>query len=52
MIVVFLPRALSDLRWFRRYYEAVFPEGAARAREQFGKSLETLKQHARAGRTG
>jgi len=32
--VVYLPQAVADLRWMRRYYVSIFPQGAKRAREQ------------------
>ncbi len=52
MDIVFLPRALADLVWFRRYYEQIFPDGAPKARLQFEKTLQTLKDQPRAGRQG
>lgn len=52
MKVVFLPRAVADLGWFRQYYESVLPEGAGKARGQLTKTLETLRRHSLAGRTG
>jgi general stress protein 26 len=39
MRIVFLPDALEDLRWFRRYYESVFPEG----KPQVGLSFQGAK---------
>ncbi|MCE7029028.1 type II toxin-antitoxin system RelE/ParE family toxin [Jiella avicenniae] len=50
MDVVFLPRALADLGWFRRYYEQIFPDGALKARLQFEKTHQTLRDHPFAGR--
>lgn len=52
MNIVFLPRARADLDWFRQYYERIFPDGAARAREQFAKTIEMLREHPLAGRQG
>ncbi|MBO0903924.1 type II toxin-antitoxin system RelE/ParE family toxin [Jiella sonneratiae] len=52
MKIVFLPRARADLGWFRRYYEEIFPDGAVRARLQFGRTMQTLREHPLAGRQG
>ncbi|WAP70334.1 type II toxin-antitoxin system RelE/ParE family toxin [Jiella pelagia] len=52
MNIVFLPRARADLGWFRRYYEQIFPDGALKARDQFQKTLQTLRDHPLAGRKG
>lgn len=52
MNIVFLPRARADLGWFRRYYEQIFPDGAPKARDQFQKTLQTLRDYPLAGREG
>lgn len=35
MKLVFLPSTKGDLRWFKRYYMRVFPEGKPNADKQF-----------------
>lgn len=35
MRVIFLASTESDLRWYRHYYEDVFPEGRKRANERY-----------------
>ena len=49
MKIVFLPSAQRDLVWFRKYYERVFPEGAAGARLHYRRSLAILKDNPRIG---
>ena len=43
MKYVLLPRAVEDLRWFRRYYEVAFPEGRERSSSRLEKSLKRLR---------
>lgn len=43
MKLVFLAKAKSDLRWFKHYYLSVFPEGKAKADNQFLSIQKTLK---------
>jgi plasmid stabilization system protein ParE len=35
MKLVYLPRTEADLRWFKRYYISVFPDGREKANQQF-----------------
>lgn len=35
MRIVFLASAEFDLRWYRHYYEDIFPEGRKRANERY-----------------
>ena len=50
MKIAFLPQAQNDLRWLRRYYEKVFPEGPAKAREHYRRTLSTLRGNPEIGR--
>jgi len=50
MRIVFLASAQRDLAWFRKYYENVFPEGAAGARREYLRILSVLKDNPRIGR--
>ncbi|WP_185984042.1 type II toxin-antitoxin system RelE/ParE family toxin [Aureimonas mangrovi] len=43
MKVVFLPGAVRDLCWFRRYYEEIFRDGARRAGDHYRKALQALE---------
>ncbi len=43
MKIVFLASAKPDLRWFKRYYMAVFPEGRRNADQQYHVLLGLLK---------
>jgi plasmid stabilization system protein ParE len=47
--VVYLPRAVADLRWLRRYYAVVFPEGAKRARERVLATERLLSENPHVG---
>lgn len=49
MRIVFLLSTRQDLRWFRRYYEEIFSEGARQAAEQYDRTLEALASHPRLG---
>ncbi|KKN80947.1 hypothetical protein LCGC14_0325030 [marine sediment metagenome] len=42
MKIVFLPAAVDDLEWFRRYYQQVFPDGAQKATVQYQKAIHLL----------
>ena len=42
MRLVFLRSAEGDLRWFRHYYENVFPDGGRRAWRQYAKAARRL----------
>ena len=43
MNIVFLASTRADLRWFKRYYSRVFPEGRSNADRQFKAFLDLLK---------
>ena len=43
MKLVFLASTVKDLRWFKTYYESVFPDGRAREENQFRSLQELLK---------
>lgn len=43
MNIVFLASTRADLRWFKRYYTRVFPEGRSNADRQFKTFLDILK---------
>jgi ParE toxin of type II toxin-antitoxin system, parDE len=43
MRIVYLSSAVPDLRWFKRYYTSIFPEGRARADQQFLLTQVTLR---------
>ncbi len=49
MRVVFLASASRGLRWFRRYYADVFPEGAKRSRVAFEAMKRVLVHNPQAG---
>jgi plasmid stabilization system protein ParE len=42
MKIIFLAGAKADLRWFKRYYMQVFPEGRVNADQQYGTFLRLL----------
>ena len=43
MKLVFLSSSKADLRWFKRYYISVFPEGKTKADKQFLSIQRALK---------
>lgn len=43
MKIIFLPSSKADLRWFKRYYISVFPEGRRNADQQYQALLRILK---------
>jgi len=45
MNIVFLPSTKADLRWFKRYYTSVFPEGRRNADQQYRAFLALLRNH-------
>jgi len=51
MQVIFLPSTKSDLRWYRQYYQTVFPEGATQAQKQFLLFKQMLKANPFIGHT-
>jgi plasmid stabilization system protein ParE len=42
MKIVFLESAAQDVQWFRYYYQSVFPEGSAKARDRLRAIQMTL----------
>ena len=49
MNIVFLASTVADLRWFKRYYVSVSPEGKSKAVKQFLAILNLLKSNPRMG---
>ena len=45
MKLVFRSSTVPDLKWFRRYYSTVFPEGEKHARHHYLQSCRTLMEH-------
>ncbi len=45
MRLVYLKSALAGLRWYRRYYKFVFPEGAEGADARFVASHRSLRDN-------
>jgi len=50
MKLVYLPAAIADIAWMRRYYARIFPEGQKRAREHFRAAERLLSENPRIGR--
>ena len=49
MQIIFLPSTIADLRWFRRYYQTVFPEGKSGAKVQYARARHALLAFPQAG---
>jgi hypothetical protein len=49
MKVIYLPSAKSDMRWFKKYYVSVFPEGKTKAEAQYLAVQAALKLNPRIG---
>lgn len=49
MQIQFLAEAIADLRWFKRYYTSVFPEGRSNANRQYRALLALLKNQPKVG---
>ena len=45
MKIVFLASSHSDLRWFKRYYVSVFPQGRNKADKRYLAVLSVLRQN-------
>ena len=45
MKIVFLASSHNDLRWLKRYYVSVFPQGQTKADKQFLTTLSVLRQN-------
>ena len=52
MRIVFLRSSDEDVRWFSRYYRAVFHAGSKRATTQMRKTLDLLRSNPLLGRPG
>ena len=50
MRIVYLGSAATDLVWFRTYYDRVFPDGAANAREAVRRMETLLRDNPHVGR--
>ena len=50
MKVKYLPSAIPDLDWFKRYYAFSFPEGARKASASVMKARKLLADHPMIGR--
>jgi len=49
MKITFLPSALDDLEWMKRYYQAVFPAGKPLAAKRYRSALAVLRNNPKAG---
>lgn len=49
MRIKFLESALEDLRWFRLYYESIFPQGLKKAQKQYYSTKGLLKENPHIG---
>jgi plasmid stabilization system protein ParE len=45
MNIIYLPLALEDISWMRRYYSVVFPDGAAKAYRHILAAEMLLKEN-------
>ena len=45
MNIIFLASSRNDLRWFKRYYVAVFSEGRRKADKQYLATLNLLREN-------
>jgi plasmid stabilization system protein ParE len=45
MKVVYLPQALRDMQWVRKYYYEVFPAGRSNARAQLRKNESLISEN-------
>lgn len=50
MKLLFLPSTRSDLLWMRTYYTDIFPDGARRAADQYGRACSILRDNPQVGR--
>ena len=49
MKIQFLPSALDDLEWMKRYYETVFPAGKPQAAKRYRNALAIIRNNPKAG---
>ena len=45
MKLIFHPNTKADLKWFRRYYASIFPEGEKAAKHHYLQIFKTLLDH-------
>jgi|TARA_R100000935_G_scaffold57366_1_gene91169 toxin ParE1/3/4 len=45
MKIVFLPAALEDLEWMRKYYRDIFPEGKKNAARHYRSAMANLEEN-------
>ena len=50
MNIRYLPTTIEDLKWFRQYYESVFPEGSSAARVAIKRTELLLLEHPYVGK--
>jgi plasmid stabilization system protein ParE len=43
--IIFRATANADIKWFRRYYVSVFPDGAKQAKIHYNQTCSTLLAH-------
>jgi plasmid stabilization system protein ParE len=49
MNIIFRSSTRSDLKWFRKYYTYVFPEGERRAKNHYLQTYKTLLDYPQVG---
>ncbi len=49
MNIIFRSSTKSDLKWFRRYYTSVFPEGERQAKNHYLQTYKTLLDYPQVG---
>ncbi len=49
MKIIFLPSALDDLEWMKRYYQTIFPAGKPQAARRYRNALAVIRDNPRAG---
>ena len=50
MKIIFRDATKADIRWFRRYYVSIFPEGAKQAKIHYNQSYAALLAYPFVGR--
>ena len=49
MKIIFLSSSSDDLRWFKRYYVSVFPQGRKKADKHYLNALSVLRKNPHIG---
>ena len=49
MKITFLPSALDDLEWMKRYYQTVFPAGKPQAAKRYRNAAAIIRNNPKAG---